>query len=415
MSNSTTQSVTDIDIPIMLFDGGSIGNPPRTAASAILLMPSGRRYTISHFIFQATDMEAQYTGLVIGLRKAKQLGIKVIEVKGCSPWIVNYEDNKQQIQNHEILRLLYRETELLIQSFEKISLEWIPVEQNRSAMTAINRCVGESLSIESKQPSKTGEARKISSAILNFKRLGKEASLEDYEMLKSEIDDLTFKPLAQLETLVPHNIQNTLNSQWKGNTLDLSEAYRWYLRGLPVDMALRKAFLDAEIAAQRIGQKGMKDLLSPPTINIETTLYEIPIAEKELPVIELVQGSEGDTKTYFSPGYINFDETGVNDKETYVCDIDLEWALENTDEKITFNVAPDSFNPPHKVAGLLKEQAKDLPVVEPVKNYRKDPVKDILDSISRLNREEKTYLSQELLNSAELVNLILKAIAEKLT
>ncbi len=429
MSNLTSQSVADIDIPIMLFDGGSIGNPPKTAASAILLMPNGRRYTVSHFLFLATEIEAQYTGLIIGLRKAKQLGIKAIEVKGSSQWIANYEENGQQFQNHEILRLLYRETQLLIQSFQKISLEWIPAEQNRSAMTAISRCIGESLSMESKKAIKTGK-QEISPTILNFRRLGKQLSLEDYELLKSEIDDLTFKPLAQLELLVPKIVLETVTSQWKGNPLEISEVYRWYLRGLSPEMALRKATLDAEMAVQKLKSKRIQESLSPPTINIETTLYEepSPVIETDLPLIEV-----DNTKTHFSPGYIDFDGTGVNDKETYICDSDLEWAVSTVDEKETLIVEDEketlivedeketlivdgkslsSFS--NTEIALLSEK-KNEPLKEKVNIPRRDRVNDILDSISRLSLYEKTYLSKELLNSPDLVYLILKAITDKLT
>jgi len=304
-----------------------------------------------------------------------------------------------------------------MQSFEKISLEWISTEQNRSATTAISRCIGETYSMESKQNTKKDEGRKISPAIINFKRLGKNASLEDYELLKAEIDDLTFKPLAQLELLVPKNINQTLTSQWKGNTLDLSEAYRWYLRGLPLDMALRKAFLDAELAEQRLSKQ--TNILSPPTINIETTLYERPKdpGEKELPLIEIVDETMSNTKTYFSPGYIDFEGVGINEKETYVRDSDLEWALGNAADKDTLTSPGLSLNPVNSsLASPLVDNNDHYIYPETVKPQpRRDRVKDILDSISRLNLEEKTYLSQEILNSPELVYLILKVMADKLT
>ena len=70
-----------IDFPIILFDGTSVSNPGAAAAASVILLPNGRRYTFSQFLSLATDQEAIYTGLIIGLRKAKQLGLRRLEIK----------------------------------------------------------------------------------------------------------------------------------------------------------------------------------------------------------------------------------------------------------------------------------------------------------------------------------------------
>lgn len=84
MSESTNIPIQVIDTPIMLFDGTTVSKATAGAAAAVLLMPNGRRYTVSQFLSKATQEEADYQGLIIGLQKAQKLGIRKLEIKGDS-------------------------------------------------------------------------------------------------------------------------------------------------------------------------------------------------------------------------------------------------------------------------------------------------------------------------------------------
>lgn len=163
MFNNSNQLIQVLDTPIMLFDGGAIGNPGEAAAASVLLMPNGRRYTVSQFLSLATNQEAEYTGLIIGLKKAKKIGIRALEIKGDSQLVFNHINGLSKV-NHDNLQILYKEAINLIQSFEKATLEWIPREQNRSATAAVNRCLAEALGIEAKAaisiPEKVNQVKK---------------------------------------------------------------------------------------------------------------------------------------------------------------------------------------------------------------------------------------------------------------
>lgn len=98
-----------IDFPIILFDGTSVSNPGAAAAASVILLPNGRRYTVSQFLSLATDQEAIYTGLIIGLRKAKQLGLRRLEIKGENDLIFN-QVNKLVPVTDRSLQKLYLET-----------------------------------------------------------------------------------------------------------------------------------------------------------------------------------------------------------------------------------------------------------------------------------------------------------------
>ena len=230
-----------IDFPIILFDGTSVSNPGAAAAASVILLPNGRRYTVSQFLSLATDQEAIYTGLIIGLRKAKQLGLRRLEIKGESDLIFN-QVNKLVPVTDRSLQKLYLEVQRLMLNFDEVSLECISKEQNRPAVAAVKRCIGEALGRETKPI--TPLVTVFNPQITHLLKLGTQATDVDYKHLEAYIDDYSFKPLSDLRHLIAESIQDSIALQWDGNEDHLAEIYRWILRGLSPTMAVRKVQID---------------------------------------------------------------------------------------------------------------------------------------------------------------------------
>ncbi len=306
MSNNTSQPIRAIAFPIMLFDGGTLdnleGTTAVTAAAAILLTPKGKRYTVSQFLSFATLEEAEYTGLIIGLRKAQTLGIRQLEIKGDSEVVFNQVNGLTKV-TPEKLRSLYQEAQKLMQSFEQVTLEWIPSKQNRSAIAAVNRCLEEALGGETKP---TTSLLASSAAVNHLIQLGDRATPEDYQQLTASLDELTFKPLAELKILIPHRITQAIAQQENQGERDLAEIYRWYLRGLPLDMSVRKVKNDQELEGKLIEQlplepqiqrleisplanQGVSDPFGAKVTNIIKMIETLSQEEKTQLVQELVQ------------------------------------------------------------------------------------------------------------------------------
>src|SRR4051812_31625878 len=58
----------------LTFDGGSIGNPGPSAGAAVLVRPDGETLRASRFLEKATNNQAEYAGLMCGLRLAREAG-----------------------------------------------------------------------------------------------------------------------------------------------------------------------------------------------------------------------------------------------------------------------------------------------------------------------------------------------------
>ncbi|GFE71312.1 reverse transcriptase-like protein [Chroococcus sp. FPU101] len=238
MSTAMNLSNSENNNPIMFFDGKSVSNPGVAAAAAVLLMNNGRRYTVSQFLSNATVLEAEYTGLIIGLQKAKQLGLKTLDVKGDSE-LIFHQIKQQKLITEDRLLSLHQQVHKLLRNFTNTSLECISEEGNRPAINAVNRCISEALGRKSQT-----SLPPVNPKVTQFLQLAETATPQDYQKLVLTNDDFALMSLTDLRLLVPEAIRDSIALQWDGNNQTLADIYRWYLRGLPPMMALQKAQLD---------------------------------------------------------------------------------------------------------------------------------------------------------------------------
>jgi ribonuclease HI len=70
-----------------------------------------------------------------------------VEIKGDSETIFNQVNGLVEVVAEKV-RVLYRESIRLMRQFDRVSVEWISAEQNRSAHKAVHRCIEEALGWE---------------------------------------------------------------------------------------------------------------------------------------------------------------------------------------------------------------------------------------------------------------------------
>ena len=129
--------------PLLTFDGSSLGIPGRSASAAVIEMPDFKRHTATKFISSASANEAEYMGLIIGLKKAKELGISKLEIKGDSQTIIYQVSGKYQLKPHHQLLNYLEQVLNLLSYFDDYSLDWIPRRKNQLADRASHRCLKE--------------------------------------------------------------------------------------------------------------------------------------------------------------------------------------------------------------------------------------------------------------------------------
>ncbi|MBK7863929.1 MAG: ribonuclease HI family protein [Archangiaceae bacterium] len=126
-------------------DGAARGNPGLSGAGAVLVAPSGQVVDrLGKFLGTQTNNYAEYMGLLLGLRRAKALGAREVEVYADSELMIRQLGGRYQVKSLS-LKPLYDEAVRLLNDFSRVKLVHVPREMNKQADEMSNRAIDERL------------------------------------------------------------------------------------------------------------------------------------------------------------------------------------------------------------------------------------------------------------------------------
>lgn len=115
------------------FDGSALPtNPGHAIGGAVLRLEDGREERLSLYIGEGSNNSGEYAGLILGLRRALELGTTHIEVFGDSDLVVKQVSNVWR-SNKAHLTIARDWTQSLLDRFEDWTISWVPREQNKEA------------------------------------------------------------------------------------------------------------------------------------------------------------------------------------------------------------------------------------------------------------------------------------------
>jgi ribonuclease HI len=123
---------------LLQFDGLSQPNPGTSTAGAVLFSPiitETQRAPIferGEFMNYATNNQAEYTGLLIGLKSAKELQIKNLLIEGDSQLVINQVQGKWKVSN-DSLKVLNKEILELLKDFDFVAIRHVYRNSNKYA------------------------------------------------------------------------------------------------------------------------------------------------------------------------------------------------------------------------------------------------------------------------------------------
>ena len=124
-------------------DGAARGNPGPAGAGAVLVEPSGQVVDrLGKFLGHQTTNYAEYQGLLLGLRRARELGVREVEVFADSELMIRQLGGRYQVKSPS-LRPLYEEALKVLNGFERVKLMHVPREMNRAADEMSNKAIEE--------------------------------------------------------------------------------------------------------------------------------------------------------------------------------------------------------------------------------------------------------------------------------
>ena len=130
---------------IIYTDGGSRGNPGPSGCGVVIYGPENkiiRKYT--KFLNKATNNQAEYEALILGLQKAKSLKVDKIDCYLDSQLVVEQLNHRYKIKNPD-LGSLFIKVWNLSQFFKKVSFYYIPRGKNKVADRLVNQIIDENI------------------------------------------------------------------------------------------------------------------------------------------------------------------------------------------------------------------------------------------------------------------------------
>lgn len=124
---------------VIYSDGGSRGNPGPSAAGYVIIGSDDKLlYEGGVYLGITTNNQAEYHGVLLGLEKAKEMGVKIIEFRLDSLLVVNQLNGLYVIRNRELWPVHERIREL-IKQFDKVTFRHIKREFNQQADGMVNK------------------------------------------------------------------------------------------------------------------------------------------------------------------------------------------------------------------------------------------------------------------------------------
>ena len=116
------------------FDGCCLGNPGPMGAGAVVQTERERK-VLSRGFGLGTNNQAEYHGLILGLRHALGMDADTVTVHGDSQLVLRQLGGAYAVKAPG-LKALHGEARLLLSRFSRAKLEWVPREENAEADAA---------------------------------------------------------------------------------------------------------------------------------------------------------------------------------------------------------------------------------------------------------------------------------------
>lgn len=122
-------------------DGAARGNPGPAGAGASLEDSSGAVIAeVSQYLGEATNNQAEYRALILGLERAREIGAQEVEIRADSELMIRQMRGEYRVRDPE-LRELARRAHAIANGFASVAYVHVPRASNRRADRLANRAI----------------------------------------------------------------------------------------------------------------------------------------------------------------------------------------------------------------------------------------------------------------------------------
>jgi len=117
----------------LYFDGSCRPyNPGGYCCYGYVLYVKGKTYSGYGYIGRGTNNQAEYAGVIEGLKKSVKLGVKSLIVRGDSQLVINHLRGNGKVKAPNLFPF-FSEAVSLSKEFDEVVFEWVPREKNKKA------------------------------------------------------------------------------------------------------------------------------------------------------------------------------------------------------------------------------------------------------------------------------------------
>jgi len=122
---------------ILYFDGKAEPNPGEGSGAAVFYTNDTIVFEVGQYLESTTNNQAEYIGLLVGLRKCVDLGIKTLEVRGDSNLVIKQSSGAWKTKDSKLVPL-HDEVEALKKQFDSIVFVHVKRNLNKKADALTN-------------------------------------------------------------------------------------------------------------------------------------------------------------------------------------------------------------------------------------------------------------------------------------
>lgn len=122
----------------MFADGGSRGNPGHAASGAVLYAQDGSHLAdVGLYLGIATNNVAEWRALVIGLERARELGVDEITIRMDSELVVRQVTGVYKVKHADLIPLAAK-VKALLRTFKSVDIGHVRRKDNAAADAVVN-------------------------------------------------------------------------------------------------------------------------------------------------------------------------------------------------------------------------------------------------------------------------------------
>jgi ribonuclease HI len=126
---------------VLNVDGGARGNPGPAGVGVVIADPEGNELGRANaYIGEATNNEAEYRALLLGLERALALGAREVDVVNDSELVAHQVNGRYKVKK-ETLRMLHQQALAALGAFDRWSIRPVRREANTVADDLVNEAI----------------------------------------------------------------------------------------------------------------------------------------------------------------------------------------------------------------------------------------------------------------------------------